>query len=140
MNGQLPKLLQIDERASRNVVRRAPLIDGLFRPEEEHGGSRKNEIVPPMRRWHSEMRDVRSQNRLAVFHLERQRFASVSIRRRPKRNSRNSASHPLQLESWSARPKMANSMRIVGFRKEKTLGMQAPESGEDSVFFYVNLM
>jgi len=23
-------------------------------------------------------------------------------------------------------------MRIAGFRKEKTLGMQAPESGEDS--------
>src|SRR5437899_1805741 len=80
MNSQLPKLLQINERASRNVVRRAPLIDGLFRPEEEHGSSRKDEIVPPMRRRHSEMRDVRFQNRLTVFHFERQRFASVSIR------------------------------------------------------------
>ncbi len=80
MNGQLPKLLQINERSLRNVVRRAPLIDGLFRPEEEHRSSRKNEIVPPMRRRHSEMHDVRFQNRLTVFHFERQRFASVSIR------------------------------------------------------------
>src|SRR5438105_14811364 len=79
MNSQLPKLLQINERASRNVVCRAPLIDGLFRPEEEHRSSRKNEIVPPMRRRHSEMRNVRFQNRLTVFHFERQWFASVSI-------------------------------------------------------------
>src|SRR5258707_12906235 len=79
MNGQLPKLLQINERSSRNVVRRAPLIDGLFRPEEEHGSSGKNEIVPPMSRRHSEMRDVRFQNRLTVVHFERQRFASASI-------------------------------------------------------------
>src|SRR5207249_10231613 len=80
MNRQLPKLLQINERASRDVVRCAPLIDGLFRPEEEHGSSGKNEIVPPMRRRHGEMRDVRFQNWLTVFHFQRQRFASVSIR------------------------------------------------------------
>src|SRR5438046_5676125 len=36
-------------RASRNIVGRAPQIDGLFRPEEQHRCSRKNKIVPPMR-------------------------------------------------------------------------------------------
>jgi len=79
VNSELPKLLQIDEWASRNVVRRAPLVDGLFRPEEQHGCSRKNEVVPPMRRRHGEMRDVRFQNRFTIFHFERQRFASVPI-------------------------------------------------------------
>src|SRR5262249_4934162 len=34
MNRELPKLLEIDQRPPRNLVRRAPLIDGLFRPEE----------------------------------------------------------------------------------------------------------
>src|SRR5438552_125173 len=72
--------LAMNPRGARRVVRRRTMNDGLFRPEEEHGSSRKNEIVPPMSRRHSEMRDVRLQNRLTVFHFERQRFASVSIR------------------------------------------------------------
>ena len=141
MNSQLPKLLQINERASRNVVRRAPLIDGLFRPEEEHGSSRKNEIVPPMRRRHSEMRDVRFQNRLTVLHFERQRFAGVSIRSAANRiamqRRRDSVGVPNAIRvivlairfnwkpSWHARKWWchSNSMRITGFRKEKTLSM-----------------
>ena len=71
MNGELPQLLEIDEGPSRDIVRRAPLIDGLFRPEEEHRCSSENEIVPPMRRRDHEMRDVRFQNRRASFHFER---------------------------------------------------------------------
>ena len=157
MNSQLPKLLQINERASRNVVRRAPLIDGLFRPEEEHGSSRKNEIVPPMRRRHCEMRDARFQNRLTVLHFERQRFAGVSIRSAANRiamqRRRDSVGVPNAIRvivlairfnwkpSWHARKwwRHSNSMRITGFRKEKTLRMQAPESGEDFVLFNINL-
>src|SRR6266700_1497281 len=157
MNSQLPKLLQINQRASQNVVRRAPLIDGLFRPEEEHGSSRKNEIVPPMSRRHSEMRDVRFQNRLTVFHFERQRLASVSIRSATDRVAMqrgcDSVGVPNAIRvivlairfNWKpgrhARKwwRHSNSMRIAGFRKEKTLGMQAPESGENFIFFNVNL-
>ena len=157
MNSQLPKLLQINERASRNLVRRAPLIDGLFRPEEEHGSSRKNEIVPPMRRRHSEMRDVRFQNRLAVFHFERQRFASVPIRSAANRIAMqrrcDSVGVPNAIRvivlairfNWKpgrhARKwwRHSNSMWIAGFGKEKTLSMQAPEGGEHFVFFNVNL-
>src|SRR5262249_42948953 len=148
MNSQLPKLLQINERASRNVVRRAPLIDGLFRPEEEHGSSRKNEIVPPMRRRHSEMCDVRFQDRLTVFHFEHQRFASVSIRSAADRIAMqrrcDSVGVPNAIRviapairfnrkpGWDARKwwRHSDSMRIAGFRKEKTFGMQVLESGE----------
>src|SRR5262249_28365378 len=70
-NSELPKLLEINQRSPRNLVRRAPLIDGLFRPEEEHGRSRENEIVPPMRGRYREMRDVRFQNRRAIFYFKR---------------------------------------------------------------------
>src|SRR5262245_7305846 len=80
MNGELPQLLEIHEGPSRNVVRRAPLIDGLSRPEEEHRCSSETEIVPPMRRRAREMRDVRFQNRRAGFYFERQRFARMTIR------------------------------------------------------------
>src|SRR5438093_73224 len=157
MNRQLPKLLQINERASRDVVRRAPLIDGLFRPEEEHGSSGKNEIVPPMSRRHSEMCDVRLQNRLAVFHFERQWFASLSIRSAANRIAMqrrcDSVGVPNAIRiiapairfNWKPgrharkRWRHSDSMRIAGFRKEKTLGMQVPERGENFLFFDVNL-
>src|SRR5438477_12525821 len=79
MNGELPELFEINQRTARNIVSRAPKIDGLFRPEEEHGRSRENEIVPPMRRRNGKMRDVRFQNRRTVFYFKRQRFAGVSI-------------------------------------------------------------
>src|SRR5262249_30180167 len=65
MNGELPQLLEIHEGPSRDIMRGAPLIDGLFRPEEEHRCSSENEIVPPMRCRDREMRDVRFQNRPA---------------------------------------------------------------------------
>jgi len=71
MNGELPQLLEIDDGPSRDIVRRAPLIDSLFRPEEEHRCSSENEIVPPMGRRDREMRDVQFQNRRASFHFER---------------------------------------------------------------------
>src|SRR5438874_12640188 len=80
MNSQLPELLQINQRTPRDIVRGAPLIDGSFRPEEEHCRSCKNKIVPPMRGRHREMRDVRFQYRLTIFHFKRQWFASVTIR------------------------------------------------------------
>ncbi len=66
----MPELLKINEWASRNIVRRAPLVDGLFRPEEQHGRSRENEIVPPMRCRHREMGNVRFQNRVTVSYFE----------------------------------------------------------------------
>jgi hypothetical protein len=71
MERELPELLKIHEWTPRNILRRAPLIDGLFRPEEAHGRSRENEIVPPIRRGHRKMRDVRLQDRPAVFHFQR---------------------------------------------------------------------
>jgi hypothetical protein len=60
-------------------MRSAPKIDSFFRPEEEHGRSRKNDIVPPMRDGHSEMRDVWFQNRLVVSNFDRQGLASVAV-------------------------------------------------------------
>ena len=82
MNCELPELLEIHQGPSRDIVRRAPPIDRLFRPEEEHRCSGKNEIVPPMRRRDREVRDVRFQNPRAGFHLEHQRLACVT---HPKR-------------------------------------------------------
>jgi len=71
MQGKLPELIEVDQRSTRNVPAFAPEIDGFFRPEEKHGRSGKNEVVPPMRRRNGEMRKVRFQNRLTVFHFER---------------------------------------------------------------------
>ena len=70
MDSELPELLEIHEWTPRNVMRRAPPIDRLFRPEEEHGRSGKNQVVPPMSRRHREMRDVRFQDRLAILHFK----------------------------------------------------------------------
>ena len=72
MNSQLPELLEINQRTSRNFMGSAPLVDGLFRPEEEHGGSRENEVVSPMGGGNGEVRDVRFQNRRAILHFEGQ--------------------------------------------------------------------
>jgi hypothetical protein len=36
MDSELPELLKIHEWTPRNILRRAPSIDGLFRPEEQH--------------------------------------------------------------------------------------------------------
>jgi hypothetical protein len=70
MDGEVPELFEGNKRTPRNVMRRAPLIDSLFRPEEEHRRSGENEIVPPVRRRHREMRDVRFQDRLAILHFD----------------------------------------------------------------------
>ena len=79
MNGELPELIEIHERTSRNVMRCAPLIDGFFRSEEKHGRSGKNEIVPPVRRRDREMREVGFQNRCTVFYFENQRLNGVTV-------------------------------------------------------------
>src|SRR3989442_14280182 len=79
MHGKLPKLIEINEWASRNPMRFAPMVDGLFRPEEEHGCSRKNDVVPPMSCRHGEVSDVRFNYRLTVFHFQRQRLAGKTV-------------------------------------------------------------
>ena len=70
MHSELPKLLEIDEGPARNFSRFAPKIDSLFRPEEKHGRSGENDVVPPMRGGHREMRDVRSVDGLVVLYFE----------------------------------------------------------------------
>ena len=70
MDGELPELVEINKRPARNIMGGAPEIDGLFRPEEEHGRSGENEIVPPMRRRLGEVREIRFQNRLTILHFE----------------------------------------------------------------------
>src|SRR5437762_3501575 len=79
MDGELPELFEVNQRTARNIVSCAPKVDRLFRPEEQHGCSSENEIVPPMRRRNGEMRDVGFQNRFAIFYLQRQRLAGVTI-------------------------------------------------------------
>ena len=59
MDGQLPQLIQIDRWSTREFVSRAPKIDRIFRPEEQHGRSGENNVVPPERRGDSEVGDKR---------------------------------------------------------------------------------
>ena len=61
---ELPQLLEINERSPGNSMRFAPRVDGLFRPEEKHGRSSMNDIVPPMRCGNGEVRDIWLRNRL----------------------------------------------------------------------------
>ena len=75
MHSELPKLLEIDERPSRNVMRFTPTIDRLFRPEEKHGRSRVNDIVPPARCGDREVSNVRLWNRAFAFDFKCQSLA-----------------------------------------------------------------
>jgi len=81
MDGKLPELLEIDQRSPREFVSRAPKIDRFFRPEEEHRRSGENNVVPPMRGRNREVRDIRPEDRLIVFHFQRQRLAGETVRR-----------------------------------------------------------
>jgi hypothetical protein len=70
VHGQLPQLLEIDQRPLPNLMRCAPKTDRFFRPEEQHRRSREDDVIPPMRRRHGEMGDVRLRNRSIVFDFE----------------------------------------------------------------------
>jgi hypothetical protein len=68
---ELPQLIEIDQRFSRNSMRSAPRVDGLFRPEEEHGCSGMNDVVPPVRCRNGEVRDIGLRNRLTSSDFKR---------------------------------------------------------------------
>ena len=55
--GQAPGLLERQDPAQGLIPFRAPSLNVLFRPEEEHGPSGEDDIVPPVRRRHREMHD-----------------------------------------------------------------------------------
>src|SRR5262245_58646794 len=149
MHRQLPELLQTNERSSRYLLRLAPLIDGFFRPEEEHGRSGKNKIVPPMRRRDREMRDIRLPHRRTVFHFKSQRLAGMSIDCATDRIAVQGRSNTIGIPDairviaptlrfhWKRgrhtreRWRHANTLLIAGFRKDQTLGMQATKRGPD---------
>ena len=71
MHSELPELIKVNQRSSRNLMRRAPLVNGLFRPEEEHGSSGEDDVVPPMRRWHGKVGNGQLLNRCAALYFER---------------------------------------------------------------------
>src|SRR5215813_817754 len=49
---QRPELLYRYQRPHRITLRRAPLPNPFFRPEEEHGASGEDDVIPPLRRRH----------------------------------------------------------------------------------------
>jgi hypothetical protein len=67
----MPQLFEIDKGSFWNSMSFAPKIDSLFRPEEEHGRSRENDVVPPMRGGNGKMCDIRFRQRLSIFYFER---------------------------------------------------------------------
>src|SRR3989442_9836372 len=106
MHGKLPKLIEINEWASRNPMRFTPTVDGLFRPEEEHGCSRKNDVVPPMSCRHGEMRDVRFKFRLAVSYFQRQRLAGKTV---------GGGNHRVAVERGGNSERVPNTIRVIAF-------------------------
>jgi hypothetical protein len=64
---QVPQLLKTDEGPARDAARFAPEINRFFRPEEKHGRSGMNNVVPPMRCGNRKVCDVRSRDRLPTF-------------------------------------------------------------------------
>ena len=56
-HGEAPELLERHDRPAWNALLPAPLVDPLFRPEEEHRASRVDEVGPPLRGRHGEVGD-----------------------------------------------------------------------------------
>jgi hypothetical protein len=55
--GQPPSLSQRQGSAARTIPLRAPAIDVLFRPEQEHGLSGEHDVFIPMARRHGNVND-----------------------------------------------------------------------------------
>lgn len=72
--GEHPELIHANQRTQREVLRRTPFARSLFRPEEEHFASSKNDVVPPMSGGHDTMKEpIRRLGPLAS-HLKTQRL------------------------------------------------------------------
>ena len=54
-----PELVNPYERSHRVSMRRAPLANSFFRPEEEHVASGENDILPPLGRWDQAVEEPR---------------------------------------------------------------------------------
>jgi hypothetical protein len=78
-DGQRPQLVERHERAARQTVRLAPLVHGLFRPEEEHRGSRVNDVVPPVRGRNGEVDHAGFEGDLTAPHEQSHRLTRVRI-------------------------------------------------------------
>lgn len=76
---QVPQLIERDHWSNRNVVFTAPLLDCLFRPEEEHRRSSVDDVHPPTRGWHSKMREAIIWHGLPIFDLQLDRFATKTV-------------------------------------------------------------
>ena len=75
----MPELIEIDHWPHGNTTRCAPLLHRIFRPEDQHGGSGINDVLPPARGGHGKVEDTRLRHGLPVFDFKRHRFAGVSV-------------------------------------------------------------
>ena len=75
--GQPPGLFERQHRTRRQSPLRAPSIDVLFSPEEQHRFSREDDVVPPPGRGYGEVDDVVALRRTIGMNVERHRVAAA---------------------------------------------------------------
>src|SRR5258706_11824965 len=67
---QPPALLDRENSAACKVPVTAPLVDVLFRNEEQHGLSREDDVVPPTVRWNAKMNQPASGLESAAYDVD----------------------------------------------------------------------
>src|SRR5258708_1359279 len=75
-----PELVEIDTRPLGKPTSLTPLSYCLFRPEEQHGRSSIEDVIPPMCRWHRKMDDAFFRDGLPIPHFQQHRLTTVSVR------------------------------------------------------------
>src|SRR3990172_10420307 len=77
---KFPALIQRKDPATRAIPVAAPAVYMLFRPEEKHGVSSEDNIVPPSRRRPSEMQNPFSRLKNQVRNSKIHRITAASAR------------------------------------------------------------
>src|SRR5207245_7899402 len=74
--GEAPQACEIEGRAPCNLAVLAPRLDVLFRPEEQHRGSGKPDVTPPVPCRNHEVNDTPRVDQSAIGRSEEQRLNS----------------------------------------------------------------
>ncbi len=72
--------MQIQNGTLRSPFGFAPPVDILFRPEEKHCGSRKDNILPPKSSRYSEVHRTFLRHHRTIFHFKQDRLIRITIR------------------------------------------------------------